>query len=886
MFFNKSLRYKINTSILILLITLSIIFGVVLTVYETERRATAINQIEQNLVDLTHQESAALGNEIFAAQVRALKSTVKRIRVRGEILAIIIYDDFGEIVYSTDQNIIKNLSETETTNLIKNHRSTTQKWGSASVLTFESEIQAFGETAGFWKLHYSLNTIDKETKQIVAIFSMLILSLAAVILIALNSILKKLVLKPVYALRSNMEKMENTGTEQNQQLKLDEMVKSFDIIAGNLEAKIVSKDEIASLSNSFRNMIFTLKSAYIDVFDAEKKYRSIFENAIEGLFQTSSDGKLISVNNSMAEMLGYDSPKELAESVISFSAQCFENINDYFNIIKTLLSQGSVAEIELQLKRKDNSNFWGLINMRKVEGAAGELLYYEGSISDITERLEKEKAQREKESVRAAANARREFLDNSGQGFLSFGNDLKVSSEFSNECVNIFNGSPKDKTISELLFVNEIECNRFIKNVRLILNETDEFKQNLYLPLLKEEYLIGKKHVHTEYKILDGNRMMMIFTDISLNKELENEIQNERNRLKFIVTTVKEKETYFELIDEYNVFISALPNLLASEKSLQDVQKEIYRHVHTLKGHFSQQDFLFVPTTLHNTETKLSELRYVDELTMHSIESALGELNPDLLDEDTKVITSTFGDDFSRETSGSNKSDQQIVELKRLFQELQSATEENKDEILRKIQDTINLVPLNSLLSGYIKNTMSLAASKGISINPFAINGGKLPVNPKRLTPFTKSLLHVFTNIVEHGADSADEREELDKSPAVNIECSVEHTGAYVVLTIEDDGAGLDSDRIATAAVAKGVISDKERLDKNENEIFNLIFEDSFSTKESVSSLSGRGVGLSAVKAELKNIGGHIELSSKTGQGTTFKFFIPDMILNSGESND
>jgi len=107
------------------------------------------------------------------------------------------------------------------------------------------------------------------------------------------------------------------------------------------------------------------------------------------------------------------------------------------------------------------------------------------------------------------------------------------------------------------------------------------------------------------------------------------------------------------------------------------------------------------------------------------------------------------------------------------------------------------------------------------------------------------------------------------------IQCQIEQCGDEVRLAVSDDGRGIDAAKVLRIAESKGLLSPEQAKNMSVEEVYGLLFRDSFSTKDEVSALSGRGVGLSAVKAEVERLGGAIEVDSKPGHGSKFKFRLP-----------
>lgn len=150
--------------------------------------------------------------------------------------------------------------------------------------------------------------------------------------------------------------------------------------------------------------------------------------------------------------------------------------------------------------------------------------------------------------------------------------------------------------------------------------------------------------------------------------------------------------------------------------------------------------------------------------------------------------------------------------------------------------------------------------------------------------------MHMVRNAVDHGIDTKEEREALDKSTTGNITLSAENIGSDIVIKISDDGRGLDPDVIYNKAVEKGMPL-KPKEEYSDREIFSLIMQPGFSTKEEVTEYSGRGVGMDVVKQNIEKVNGHVTVDSVKNEGTTFTIKIPltlaiitGMTLNVGES--
>ena len=143
---------------------------------------------------------------------------------------------------------------------------------------------------------------------------------------------------------------------------------------------------------------------------SEEKYRGIFENAIEGIFQTTPAGKVITANTTFAKMYGFRSAKELVESYTDIGKELYVNPQDRERFKSLCETRGSVEGFEEQVYRKDGNKAWVSLNARAVRDAGGKTMYYEGTIEDITPRKEMENA------LRASEERYRTFIDATSDG--------------------------------------------------------------------------------------------------------------------------------------------------------------------------------------------------------------------------------------------------------------------------------------------------------------------------------------------------------------------------------------------------------------------------------------------------------------------------------------
>ena len=199
-------------------------------------------------------------------------------------------------------------------------------------------------------------------------------------------------------------------------------------------------------------------------------------------------------------------------------------------------------------------------------------------------------------------------------------------------------------------------------------------------------------------------------------------------------------------------------------------------------------------------------------------------------------------------------------EAERLYMDLQS-------EVM-----SIRMVPVGPLFRQFVRSVRDLARSHG-KLARLEVVGGEVEVDTTVLEQLKDPLLHLVRNAVDHGLEKPSLRESKGKNPCGLIRLSAAHSGGNIIVKLEDDGAGFDRKRILDKGKRLGLLSGKDEV--REEEIYDLVFQAGFSTAESVTDLSGRGVGLDVVRRNIDNLRGTVRISSTAGKGSTINIRLP-----------
>ena len=223
-------------------------------------------------------------------------------------------------------------------------------------------------------------TIATNIEQMVFISSLLTL----VFILLLWFLIRQIVVRPTQAISEAMLVLRNQddletipGFDRNDEI--GHMARSLDVFRKTMAD---SYGKIESQNTELRNLIQALEAA-------EEKYRTIFENATEGIFQLAPAGRFVNANPSMAEILGYGSPEELMAGVADAAAQCYVRQQDFQDMIDRAVEKGIARDVEVRVRKKNGDQIWASQTTRLIRDNDDRILLYEGSLADISERRKK-----------------------------------------------------------------------------------------------------------------------------------------------------------------------------------------------------------------------------------------------------------------------------------------------------------------------------------------------------------------------------------------------------------------------------------------------------------------------------------------------------------------
>lgn len=206
--------------------------------------------------------------------------------------------------------------------------------------------------------------------------------------------------------------------------------------------------------------------------------------------------------------------------------------------------------------------------------------------------------------------------------------------------------------------------------------------------------------------------------------------------------------------------------------------------------------------------------------------------------------------------------EESLEQLERITTELQSAVM------------TLRMVPIKQVFDRFPRMVRDLSKERGKEVE-LIISGEETELDRTIVNQVGDPLVHLLRNAIDHGIEGEEERRRKGKNPVGKIYLEAHHEGSHVVVSVEDDGSGIDPQRIKEKALQKKIITPEEADSLGPEEAVRLIFSSGFSTSEEVTDISGRGVGMDVVRTSIEALNGTVEVKSEPGRGAKFILRLP-----------
>jgi chemotaxis protein histidine kinase CheA len=366
---------------------------------------------------------------------------------------------------------------------------------------------------------------------------------------------------------------------------------------------------------------------------------------------------------------------------------------------------------------------------------------------------------------------------------------------------------------------------------------------------------------------------MIVMTDITTQRKLEQQLRIDEEKNRMIVKIAVDRHGFIDFLNDVNRYLDQVEQILVNHPSAIRVD-ELFRLFHTVKGGMASYFFITVAAKAHDIENLLESVRTDSGLPTEDLLQSvrketvrLRELLKATLNDLDQIIPKQLIDAGFQPYFRISES--KITELESV---LKAAIDSSRE--VKRVVGNLRKQPIRNIMKKYAADAETMATNLGkkLKIN---LTGDDTELIHKSFKPMLASLIHIIRNCVDHGIELPDERLAADKPETGHLEIKVEVDDSQLRIAIADDGAGINTNRIKAKALEKGLIGSVQAESMSDSAAIKLIFQPGFSTKDTVTDLSGRGVGMDAVAESVAALKGTIDIRTSPGVGSRFLITVP-----------
>lgn len=517
--------------------------------------------------------------------------------------------------------------------------------------------------------------------------------------------------------------------------------------------------------------------------------------------------------------------------------------------------------LEERLQKKYRAEF------AQKENYILELQKAQKDLENYSKNLEKMVEERTAE-IRELNTLMSGLLDSLSQGFFVFDREGRCLDFSSKACETVVESKPNTRPVWEVLKLPNKDVEGFKKWATTLFAEMLPFED--LAPLGPQSYPHSEgRHIHLDYFPLMSDAGMQgvitVATDITNLVEAQNEAEREREHAKMILNLVSRRQNLLRFTKDTEVLLEQLKRITSAEPKSWDPD-DLFRVLHTLKGGFATFNALEATTATHDAETLLSELRHeFKPETAHALAAKAKEIAASY----EKFLTQAKQIIGAQHFRPERTVELPLPELQSFYQALQAS--KDPVSLAESFYFRHALVPVGEFFKDYDGVARSLAEKLEKGLAPLTFEGESLPILPEVYSELFSTLIHVYRNAVDHGIEPMQDRLNKGKPAEGHIHTKFTRDGAVLRIEVVDDGGGIDPAKIRARLAKAG----KDASPETDDQVIQHVFDPSFSTKEAVTEVSGRGVGMDAIKFAAEKLGGHCQVHSEKDKGTRLLIEVP-----------
>ncbi len=619
---------------------------------------------------------------------------------------------------------------------------------------------------------------------------------------------------------------------------------------------------------------------------------ALFDPLLEPVYILNSDCKVIYCNEAAALLISSSVRKIMRSQPLFIELfQFSEKIEALENLVQIqdptpykevnfTTTEGLSGKIQITIQKLPEALHW-ITFIRDVtleerlqnkyraeldakEGVIEELKTAQAELENYSRNLEKMVEDRTAE-IRGLNQKLKALLDSLDQGFLIFDENGLCWEITSKACETVLETSPAGKKIWDVLKLPENEVRGFSRWLTTLFSELLPFEDLSCLGPAQFPHSQGQQVKLDYYPIRNAeNRIqgvVLVATDITSLIRAQEEAEKEKAHAGFILKMFKQKKSFLSFFEESQKLMSELNRVTLSPPSSWD-RDVLFRILHTIKGGAASFSVRDVAHYAHELESVIQNWDQFNESKwdqfMENLQLCFTQLSHD--------VQNLLGKSPTHQIPVVEIAKPELVQILSIM----GAWSKTRDWAEQLTAHYLT-EPLTQSFESYDYLIQQTATSLNKKVKPLHFINPEFRWNFELYQSFASTLVHVFRNAVDHGLESPEERMAAGKSEQGEISIYAQRNQNEIEIRIADDGKGIPIEKIKARRSEKGL--QNENL--SDQQILMTVFEPQFSTRTEVTDISGRGVGLDAVKTELEKMGGSVQIESIINRGTTFIFKLP-----------
>jgi two-component system chemotaxis sensor kinase CheA len=493
-------------------------------------------------------------------------------------------------------------------------------------------------------------------------------------------------------------------------------------------------------------------------------------------------------------------------------------------------------------------------------------------IEDYSSNLEKKVHDRTQE-LRELNKTFSAMLDSLNDGFFIFDREGVCLPVYSRACEDILECNPAGRSYLDILDVQYEDRNKVKEWIEFLFEEVLPFEEAVLFGPSSRTHSEGKNIELNYYPIRGTNGklqgVVVVASDTTSLLEARQEAEHEKTQVKLVLNILRNRKQIHNFIEDCRKIIKNLKTEIEKSPILRNLP-EVFRGLHTLKGGAASIGVTALSERCHATENILAELK------LHQTESEEFLQKWKRIEYLIRKIEEDFLNflDNTAQLIGKSLSSERILEIpvSRFYEILNTAmiavAHNGTREFL--IQEFL-MEPVVELVKGFQESLTELAIKLRKELLPIEFRNGHIRVLADHYKDLFSTFVHIFRNAIDHGIELPEKRRELGKPQSGKITVEFQQSHERLRVTVTDDGAGINSHGIRSKLIKNGIDVSKE----TDEQVIQHIFDLGFSTRDQVSTISGRGVGMDAVMQAAIDLGGTVRVSSFLNQGASFIIDVP-----------